>query len=250
MNVYEIRNVLFWRGCTLRKIVPETASKIKHVLEKVGINVVTVDDGICCGYPLILAGFSEKLSEMASRVVKRIENAKCDLMIVHCPGCLRVFKHVYPQLGFKLPNVLHTTQVLVQLLNANVLKLNKKVELKITYHDPCDLGRHLGIYEEPRKILSSIPGIVLIELSEVLAKEYSKCCGGGGLVRMLIPPLSSQIAVDRLIEDIAELEVQAVVTACPTCLKTLKDASIVAETLYGFNIKVLDIVDLIYNAVG
>lgn len=247
MDICRVRRVLFWRGCTLRRIVPELAFKIGQVLEKTGINVEVVDEGICCGYPLILAGYERKFSEVASKVVEKVKNTRYELMIVHCPGCLRAFKQFYPQFGFELSNIFHTTQVFAQLLNSGVLKPEKRIELKVTYHDPCDLGRHLGIYEEPRKILSLIPGVIFIELPEVSTREYSRCCGGGGLLRMLIPPLSSQIAVDRLIEDIAELNVQAVVTACPTCFKTINDASVIAEILHGSAVKVLDIVDLVYD---
>lgn len=234
----------------MRKLVPELALKIEGIFRRAGIDVVVLDNGACCGYPLILAGYEEKFAEIARKVMKKVENVEYNVMVVHCPGCLRAFKQFYPKVGFELPNIYHTTQVLTQLLSKGVLKLERRIELKVTYHDPCDLGRHLGIYEEPRKVILSIPGLTLTELPEIASRECSRCCGGGGLLRTLIPPLSSQVAVNRLIEDIADLGVQAVITACPTCLKTLRDALLVAEALYGVSMNVMDIADLVYEAMG
>ncbi|MEM4815046.1 MAG: (Fe-S)-binding protein [Ignisphaera sp.] len=246
----EYQTVVFWRGCTLRNIASDTISKIGYIFRKAGINVAMLSDEWCCGYPLLLAGYEEKFRKYASRVVESLMNMEYDLVVTHCPGCLRAFKQLYPRYGFKQLKVLHTTQLLHQLLDRGALKLERGLSLRVVYHDPCDLGRHLGIYSEPREVVKSIPGVSLIELPEMAMGKYSRCCGGGGLLRLVIPPLASQIAVDRLVEDLAGLDIQAVVTACPTCVKTLHNAASVAETIYGISIEVRDVVDLVYSALG
>lgn len=241
--------MVFWRGCTLRNIALNTIPKIEYIFRKAGIDVVMLSDEGCCGYPLLLAGYEEKFRKYASRVVESLSNMERGLVVTHCPGCLRAFTQLYPRYGLKPLKVLHTTQLLYQLLSRGALKL-ERLSLRVAYHDPCDLGRHLGIYSEPREVVKSIPGISLIELPEIATGRYSRCCGGGGLLRLVIPPLASQIAVDRLIEDLAGLDIQAIVTACPTCVKTLHNAASVAETIYGISIEVLDVVDLIHRALS
>lgn len=243
------QRVLFWRGCTLRNITPSTTTKIEYILKKAGLSVITMSEEGCCGYPLLLAGYEEKFRENASKVVEKISSIEHDVLVTHCPGCLRTFTQFYPQ-GALSPKILHTTQLLWQLIHEKAIELKKRVDMRVSYHDPCDLGRHMGIYEEPRKILKSIPGVILLELPEISTGKYSRCCGGGGLLRLLLPPLASQIAVDRIIEDMAGLDVQAITTACPTCVKSLMDAATVVEFTQGTSLRVLDVVDLVYDALG
>ena len=245
-----LSKVLFWRGCTLRNILPETTLKIESILKRAGFEATILDDEGCCGYPLLLAGYEEQFKATATKVVEKIGGVQYDMVVTHCPGCLRTFTQLYPKSGFKPLKVVHTTQLLRQLVGKGVIKLKNYAGLKVTYHDPCDLGRHLGIYDEPRELMRSIPGLDLVELPEISMGKYSRCCGGGGLLRLVIPPLASQIAIDRIVEDVAGLGVQAIITACPTCVKTLRDAASVVESIYGVSIAVLDIVDLIYSTLG
>ncbi len=244
------QRIVFWRGCTLRNLAPDTIPKIEEIFRKAGIDILMIDDEKCCGYPLLLAGYEKQFRECASRVIELFRNTDYSLIVTHCPGCLRTFTQLYPKNGFRPLRVLHTTQFILQLIDRGALKLGKSLSMKVTYHDPCDLGRHMGIFNEPRNLIKIVPGVSLIELPEISMGRYSRCCGGGGLLRLVIPPLASQIAVDRIIEDIASMGVQTVVTACPTCVKTLRDAASVAESIYGISIEVLDIVDLIYTALG
>lgn len=243
------QRIIFWRGCTLRNIIPEVVQRAEYIFGNVGIDIITIDDEGCCGYPFLLAGYTRHFAEYASKVVSRVGNIQCDFIVVHCPGCLRTFLEIYPKYGFKFPKkVVHTTQYIHQLLRGKIIKLEKRVDLIVTYHDPCDLCRHMGICNEPREIIKSIPGVTFIEMAETSMGRYSRCCGGGGLLRLAIPALATQIATDRIVEDIAGLGVQAVVTACPTCVKTLSDAKIITESLYGISIDVLDIIDVMYIA--
>jgi len=242
--------VLFWRGCTLRNILSETIAKIEYIFKKANIDVITLDIEGCCGYPLILAGYEKQFETCALNLLEKIKELQPDVIVTHCPGCLRTFIELYPRNGFEPLYAVHTTQLLLKLINLGNIGLKNSINLKVTYHDPCDLGRHLGIYNEPREIIKSIPGITFIELPEISMGKYSRCCGGGGLIRLAIPPLASQIAIDRIIEDIVGLDVQAIITSCPTCVKTLFDASSIAENIYGVSLKVLDIIDLVYEAMG
>ncbi|MCS7111655.1 MAG: (Fe-S)-binding protein [Ignisphaera sp.] len=244
----EHQKVVFYRGCTLRNISQDAVSKIQYIFEKAGIDLVIIDDEGCCGYPLLLAGYREQFRRCASSVAEKLTSVDHSLIVTHCPGCLRMFTQLYPRNGLRSLKALHTTQFLLQLIRGGALKLEKSVDLRAAYHDPCDLGRHLGVYAEPREVVKTVPGVSLIELPEVSVGRYSRCCGGGGLLRLVVPPLASQIAIDRIAEDVAGLDVQALITACPTCTRTLRDAASVVESIYGASIKVLDVVELVYNS--
>lgn len=247
----ETQKLLFWRGCTLRHILPEVAQKAVQIIRKAGLSVTTLDDEGCCGYPFLLSGYEERFREYASKALSRIENIEYDAIVVHCPGCLRTFKEYYPKHGLRIAkDVLHTSQLLYKLLRNKALRFAKRINFAASYHDPCDLCRHLGICDEPREIIELVPGITFVELPETVTKRNSRCCGGGGLLRLTMPMLATQLAIDRIVEDFASLNIQVVITSCPTCTKSLRDAVLVAESLYGISLTVLDIIDIVYDALG
>jgi Fe-S oxidoreductase len=163
-------------------------------------------------------------------------------------------KRHYPGLGGKF-EVLHMVEILLQLIKGGSIKFRKEIPLDVTYHDPCHLGRRLsqapgyyipgkavnGLYEEPRKIISAIPGINLIEMYRI--KEYAWCCGAGGGVREAYPDFSLWVAEER-IKEARAVGAEAIVTACPWCERNFMDAI----ERSGIQMKVYDIVDLVYEA--
>ncbi len=199
----------------------------------------------CCGYPLVLLGDYESFSSLAVDVVDLISAEEPEAVITNCPGCYRCFTEFYPRfLGRNSFKVMHSTRLIYDAIKDGKLRFRNSAKLRITYHDPCDLGRHSGIYDVPRNILTSIPGVELVEMER--SRESARCCGGGGLLRLSISQLSTQIAVTRIKDDIAPLNVDAIVTACPTCLKNLRDGVSISKLIYDTkDFNVLDIVELV-----
>ena len=240
--------VLYWVGCTTSYIVPSIYERMVSILNKVGIDFKVLGRRErCCGYPLILLGDYDGFKALAKDVVGIISSEGVDKVITNCPGCYRCFNEFYPKvLGVEvLPfKVIHSTQFIYENIRLGKLRFKDGVKLRITYHDPCDLGRHSGIYDIPRDILTSIPNIEFVEMER--SKEAARCCGAGGVLRMLIPQLSTQVSITRIKDDVSPLNVDAVITACPTCVKTLRDGMSIGEMLYNLkHIDVLDIVELI-----
>ena len=158
------------------------------------------------------------------------------------PHCYSIFKNEYP-LNAAGIEVQHYTQFLANLIDQGKLKFSKTINKLVTYHDPCFLGRHNGIYDDPRKILESIPGLTFVEMDRI--KENSFCCGGGGAMMWMETKTSDERAsVDRVREAIS-LNPDIIVTACPWCVLNLEDA---LKVIGKEDIRVLDIAELVKEA--
>jgi Fe-S oxidoreductase len=160
-------------------------------------------------------------------------------IVTACPHCYNTLKNEYPLLGGNF-EVVHHTQFIADLINNNKLKINKTKDSLITYHDSCYLGRYNGIYQPPREILKSIPGICLVEME----KNYKDCfcCGGGGGRMWLEENTGQRISEMRLAHAIAA-KAQTVATACPFCLQMFEDAAKVKEV--EATLKIRDIAELV-----
>lgn len=237
--------VLYWVGCTTRYLVPEISSSMTNLLKKADVEYFILSNEVCCGYPLVLTGDLNTFTENVHRVVDMVKESGIDLIVSNCPGCYRCFTEFYPQvLGYMPFKAMHSTHLINELLRSGRLRIAKKYESVVTYHDPCDLGRHSGIYDLPRQVINSVPGIKLVEMER--SADAARCCGSGGALRLLIPQLSTQISVTRIKDDVSPLNVNALITACPTCVKGLRDGVSIAELMYGVKpIEVLDVVQLI-----
>lgn len=222
LNSQEDAKTLFWMGCTPSVRAPNIVNSTANVLTKLGHPFKTLDNEPCCGEPLICLGLIEESKEIASNVVKTIMNTDVEQVIVPCSGCYNAFKNLYPEiLGVELSGVeiLHTSQFLAK--NADGLKLEKP--MRVTYHDPCTLGRHAGIYDEPRKVLEGIEGLELVEMER--NRQFASCCGGGGGLPSLKPEMALEIAKGKLEREVLPLDVDALVTSCPMCYLNFKFAS-------------------------
>ena len=134
-------------------------------------------------------------------------------IVFACPSCYQMCREHYPA-EFELA---HATQFLLQLIREKHI-LFKELSLTVTYHDPCDLGRGAGVYDEPREILGLIPGIRFVELPR--NRENCRCCGGGGNLEMIDATLSADIAKEK-IDEIMSTGAEAVITACQQCVRTM-----------------------------
>jgi len=149
-----------------------------------------------------------------------------------------VMKNEYPKVVRRNFEVVHVVEYLDQLVSEGKLKPEKKVEMKVTYHDPCHLGRYSELYDAPRRILEAIPGIELIEMPR--NREKAWCCGAGAGVKTAFPDFAAWTGEQR-VEEAKETGAQALVTACPFCEGNLTE--VVQATEAGMD--VYDITDLL-----
>ncbi len=138
--------------------------------------------------------------------------------------------------------VVHTSELMAELIKEGRLKLLKEVPETVTYHDPCHLGRHAGIYEQPREVLKAIPAIKFVEMSK--NRENALCCGAGGGVKAGFPDFAMQAAMRRL-EEAQDVGAESIVSACPFCAHNLKDA--IRES--GSQLKFYDLTELIAKTI-
>ena len=221
--------VLYFAGC-MTHLTPGIKKAVGDVLDRAGVSwtMMDPDGGLCCGRPMLLAGRKEPARAMM-RINKEIILASgCDILLLSCPICYRVFKENYNLPGI---TVMHHSVFFNELIKANLLKVDKDAEMKLAYHDPCELGRGCGIYDQPRELVSAAG--TLVEAAQ--NREASICCGGslGSL------SLSYEKRRDITLNSIKNLKAgnpDAIVTACPLCQTTYKNYS---------DIPVLDIAQVI-----
>jgi len=238
--------LLYFSGCfpaydaRARKVAQATAG----ILEKAG-----VDFGIlgcqenCCGESVRKAGNEKLFQNLAQHNIGVFDENGVKRIITTSPHCYHTFKNEYPQLGRDF-EVIHYTQYLARLIKEGRLKFSKELNRKVTYHDPCYLGRHNGIYEEPREILRSIPGLELVEMSD--SRQKSLCCGGGGGGIWLDTKKGERLS-DLRLEQAMETGASILAVSCPYCLINFEDSRLTADN--GDNIEVRDIAELVWEAI-
>ena len=243
----EKAEVLYWAGCMASYRTQATARATVRILKHAGVNftILGKEEG-CCGSFLLRTGQRDVVENKYAKVnVAKIADRGAKTVVTACAGCFRTFHDEYPEMLGTLPfEVLHVSQYLEGLVKARRIGFSKELTMKVTYHDPCHLGRHLSIYEPPRNVMNAIPGIVFSEM--VKSHEESRCCGAGGGFRSAFPELSVLVAMDRLKLDVLPTSVDAVVTACPFCVKNFEDA----VKRGGMRLQVLDLPELVWKAMG
>ncbi len=187
----------------------------------------------CCGFPLLGAGMPDKVAALKKHNLEKLKSVGARQAVFSCPSCLHTWKHFYSPDA----ELLHASQLLSDLIKQDKLEL-KPLKLKVTYHDPCYLGRNTGVFEEPREIIKSIPGIEFVELPN--NRNFSNCCGGGGNVEMVDPDLSAAVA-QRKIEEIRSTGADTVVSSCQQCLRVIAAGAHSA----GVELNVLDLTQLV-----
>jgi len=245
IEIPEKAKVLYWVGCMASYRVQTTAITTVKILKHANVEFTMLgnDEG-CCGSILLRTGQRDPVVEKyAKRNVEMIAAKGVETLITSCAECFRTFYMDYPKILGELPfEVLHSSQFFERLMKDGVLKFGEELPMKITYHDPCHLGRHAGVYDEPRNIIKAIPGLEFVEM--LRSREEARCCGAGGGLRYGFQDLSIAMAADRLREDVIPTGARVVVTPCPSCILNLRDAS----RQYGLGVEVIDLTDLICRA--
>ena len=242
---------LFWVGCAgaLDERARKTTQSIARLLHRAGVSFAVLGPReSCSGDPARRLGNEYLFQTQAQMNIETLNDAGARKIVASCPHCFNSIAREYPALGGNF-EVLHHTQLLEKLLAERKLQPQNPVEQKITYHDPCYLGRHNEVYDEPRGVLSSVPGVSVTEMHR--HRRTGFCCGAGGARMWMEERIGSRINVNRTDEAIAT-GADTISTACPYCLIMLDDAtkSRQAEGTVPESLKVVDVAQVLEQSMG
>jgi heterodisulfide reductase subunit D len=171
----------------------------------------------CCGFPLIGAGMKKEAGALIQHNLEKMKEKGVERVVFACPSCYHTWMEEYKT----NIEIFHSTQFIRKLIDEGKISFKEK-KTKVTYHDPCDLGRASKVYEAPRAVLRSILGVELVEMEN--NRDQCKCCGGGGNLEMVDPELSAALAQEK-IKQIQATGAEAVITSCQQCVRTIMTTS-------------------------
>lgn len=214
ISVSQAKNqkVLYFTGC-MTSLTPAISKSTLSVLRKAGVryDIMDKDGGICCGRPMLMAGRLEQAEEMVKKNTEIIKASGADTLLLSCPICYKIFKEKYDLEGIE---VLHHTEYIDRLISEGRLSLSM-AETRFVYHDPCELGRGCGIYEQPRNVVSKAGILVEAEKSE----KESICCGGS-LGSLTLSFEKRKTLTENALGNLTIASPDVIVTACPLCRST------------------------------
>ncbi len=268
-------DVLYFVGCSASYTNPEIAQATVKILNASATPFMLMPDEWCCGNMLYSVGMVDEARELARRNIEVMRQTGATTLLTSCAEGYRMWKVDYPKilnmstadLGFR---VVHLVEYVGELIKQGALKFTSRVDLRLTYHDSCSLSRLSepwvpwqgerglwgtvnpplerrrgtnGVYQPPRDILNSIPGVELVEMPRM--RENAFCCGAGRGTKEAFPDFALWAAGQRL-EEAKEVGAEAIVSACPWCKNNLAKAA----SNNGESLKVLDISELVLESVG
>ena len=246
--IKEKADVIYFVGC-VSSFSPRVF-KIPRSIVQI-LNAANVDFGLlgdeewCCGFPLLSSGFKDDFIDFAKHNIEKVNKTGARYLITSCPSCYHMWKHTYTELklGIKAEfEILHVVQYIYKIVKEGKLTL-KPLDLKVTYHDPCDLGRNSDVYEEPRNLIKMIPGVKFVELEN--NRKLATCCGGGGNVEAVNVKLSDSIAKIKA-HEIIKTGVDIIVTSCQQCVRTIQQALKKENS----KIKAMDLTELVLASIS
>jgi Fe-S oxidoreductase len=238
--------ILYFPGCylsydpRLKKVARATAT----ILNQAG-----VDYGIlgtkenCCGESIRKTGNEDLFKRLARENIKTFIENGVKKILVSSPHCYHTFKNEYPEFMVSF-EVVHISQFIFELLDAGRLELTKACNMQLTYHDPCYLGRHNGIYDAPREALNKIPGLTTVEMPD--SRKNSLCCGGGG-GRIWMETVKGERFSDIRVAQAVEVGAEVLVTSCPYCIANFEDSRLALKDDAILEIK--DLTEVIQEAI-
>lgn len=227
MAEQEEAEVLYWVGCapSYDERSKKVARAFVQLMQQAGVNFAILgDEETCNGDPARRMGEELLYQTQVQQNIETMKQYKFKKVVTTCPHCFNTIKNEYPQFDASLDyEVVHHTDLLAQLVAAGKLKPTEKIEETVVYHDPCYIGRYNDIYDAPRQLLESIPGINLVEAPE-RNRERAMCCGGGGGNVWMEGWGTKGIAVIRM-DQLTVKEPQTLAMACPFCMVMFEDAA-------------------------
>lgn len=244
LDIPQTADTVLFVGCTTAYRRQEIAVATAKILKGAGVKFAVLPDEWCCGSPLLRNGNIDLAEKMITHNVNLLKEKKVKRLVTSCAEGYMGISKDWPQLAGELPfQVLHMSELLAELISGGKIKFKKPINSKVTYHDPCHLGREMDIYDEPRAVLKSIPGIELVEMYPT--RHAAWCCGAGGGVKISNPELALDIGAAK-IPFIKETGATVLASACPFCKTHFIDVIERAKE----TIEVKDITELVAEAMG
>ncbi|MBC3803382.1 hypothetical protein GH808_02880 [Acetobacterium fimetarium] len=236
-------DTVYFAGCYASYRNTKIPKATVAVLKAGGVDVAYLgEDEWCCGVPQLADGNIGLAEELIQHNVEALKAAGVKKVITSCAGCFHALKTEYPEIIGKLPfEIVHSSEVIAELIDNGKISLDTEIEKTFTYHDPCHLGRHENVYEQPRKVLNAVKGATFVEMPRNKANAW--CCGGGSVVSTAFPEISNEIAAGRVAEA-KGTSAETIVSTCPSCENGLNAAARKSK------IEVIDLSVLVANAMG
>jgi glycolate oxidase len=242
--------ILLYFGCVASyqdiNIIPNTL----EIMKKANVNSTTLGiEESCCGYISYLVGDQNEFQRCIEKNVSLFKKMGLKEIVTTCAGCYRTFKNLYPKFGGEMGNiqVFHAVEYFDKLIRDGQITFKDGTRMKIAYHDPCDLGRHMNVYDPPRNVIKAIKSVELVEFP--LNRNLAKCCGGGGGIKAYDTEMSLEIGYKR-IQQAVSAGADVVVSACPACKSNLQLAAARLRKEKKGRIKVMDITELVAEALA
>ncbi len=236
---------LLFMGCVPSYLDMKMVPSLIKPLDAAGVDYTSLatEEG-CCGFPLFLMG-TDEFEPHAEKVIERIKATGAHELLTPCAGCYKTFKKLYPEIGNLGLEVYHSVHYLEKLITEGKIKFKEELGKKVTYHDPCDLGRALKVFEEPRNILKSIPGLEYVEM--VRNRLQARCCGGGGGVVAYDPEMAVEMAAER-VQDALDVGAEIIVSGCAACKDNLRKGAKSFPKEVRRKLKIMDITEIVATA--
>ncbi|MGQ9583192.1 MAG: (Fe-S)-binding protein [Thermoplasmatota archaeon] len=248
---------LLYLGCVASFQRHRIVESAFNALSATGLEFsVLGEQEVCCGYPLYAAGLRE-FERAAARNIERIRASGARRVVTTCAGCCKTLAKIYPEYFDIDFETVHIVEHLAGLVSGGKLAFTRSPleraegpaagRRAVAYHDPCDLGRSMGVYEPPRELLAAMPGVEPVELP--FNRQASRCCGAGGGAKGFDPRQSEAMAMRRMLEA-ADTGAEVVTSACPACLANLQSVTPRVRRDRGRTLRFLDITELAARALG
>jgi Fe-S oxidoreductase len=242
----EEMELLYFPGCylafdpRLKKVARATAA----ILQKAGVEFgILGSKENCCGESIRKTGDEALFRRLAKENIKTFIDHGVKRILVSSPHCYHTFKNEYPDFRVNF-EIVHISQFIHELIAEGRLEIKKEYAKKVAYHDPCYLGRHNGVYDEPREALKRAPGLELLELPD--SRQDSLCCGGGGGRIWMETPKGERFC-DIRVQQALDLGAQVLATACPYCISNFEDSKLTLDVVDDIEIK--DITEIVQEVI-
>jgi Fe-S oxidoreductase/FAD/FMN-containing dehydrogenase len=212
-------DVAYFAGCTASFVEHDVAQATARLLDEAGIEFTYMGtEEECCGLPMLAAGIWDTFGDIVRHNVAGMKKRGVKTIVTSCPACWLSWAVYYPQwaekLGIEFPfQVKHYSQLIAEKIQSGALVFTHPVDMTVTWHDPCHMGRAGGIYEPPRQVLQAIPGVKLVEMEH--NREHSHCCGG--VITLVENPDTGKIVGDIRVREAEATGAEAIVASCPCC---------------------------------
>ncbi len=238
-------DILYYVGCTAAydNNVKEVAINTINIFNELGLNYgILGKEEKCCGSVMLRIGDYE-FERLAEYNIRLFNALNIKTLVTSCAGCYRTIKGDYKRIGKLNMEVLHVAELMARLIREKKLVLEHEVPMKVTYHDPCHMGRHSNVYDTPREILRAIPGLEFVEMDRIL--EFSRCCGAGGGLKAGFPDIQNLMAQER-VRDAERTGAERLVSTCPFCYQGLQ----IGINAISSTVKMTDLTELVALSMG